>query len=81
MHYSDEGEIYVFSVSTRVPRRRGTYGAIIDMKDGISVRGTSTGGPLAEPRLVRQEVKMYGEKVATDKDGNDVIAAKFKVVD
>ncbi len=85
MHYSDEGEIYVFSVVHQsVPGVEAPYiGAIIDMKDGISVRGNVYGlDPLKpSPDWFGKKVKMYGEKVATDKDGNDVIAAKFKVVD
>jgi uncharacterized OB-fold protein len=84
MHYSDEGEIYVFSVVHQsVPGIEAPYiGAIIDMKDGISVRGNVYGlDPLKpSPDWFGKKVKMYGEKVATDKDGNDVIAAKFKVV-
>lgn len=85
MHYSDEGEIYVFSVVHQsVPGVDAPYiGAIIDLKDGISVRGNVYGlDPLKpSPDWFGKKVKMYAEKVATDRDGNEVIAAKFKVVD
>ena len=82
--YSDEGEIYVFSVVHQsVPGVEAPYiGAIIDLKDGVSVRANVYGLDPLNPSTdwFGKKVKMYAEKVATDKDGNDVIAAKFKVV-
>jgi uncharacterized OB-fold protein len=84
--FSDEGEIYVFSVvhqsgpGVEVP----FIGAIVDLKDGPSVRANVSG---LDPEAVDKgykdwfgtKVKMYTEKVATDREGNDVIAAKFKI--
>jgi uncharacterized OB-fold protein len=81
--FSDEGEIYVFSVVHQsVPGIEAPYvGAIIDLKDGPSVRANVYGLDPEKPSTdwFGKKVKMYGEKVATDRDGNEVIAAKFKV--
>jgi uncharacterized OB-fold protein len=82
--FSDEGEIYVFSVVHQtVPGLEAPYiAAIIDLDDGVSVRGNVYGlDPLKpSPDWFGKRVKMYTEKVRTDREGNDVIAAKFKVV-
>ena len=83
VRFSDEGEIYVFSV-VHQGVEEPFIGAIVDLKDGPSVRATISG---LDPLKVDQgykdwfgtKVKMYTEKVATDREGNDVIAAKFKV--
>jgi len=82
---SDEGEIYVFSVVHQtVPGLEAPYvAAIIDRRDGVSVRGNVYGldpnNP--SPEWFGKKVKMYTEKVRTDREGNDVIAAKFRVID
>jgi uncharacterized OB-fold protein len=84
VRFSDEGEIYVFSVVHQsVPGIEAPYvGAIIDLKDGPSVRANVYGLDPEKPSTdwFGKKVKMYGEKVATDREGNEVIAAKFKVV-
>ncbi|HLA80513.1 MAG TPA: OB-fold domain-containing protein [Thermoleophilia bacterium] len=84
VRFSDEGEIYVFSVVHQsAPGIETPYvGAIIDLKDGPSVRANVTGLDPEKPSTdwFGKKVKMYGEKVATDRDGNEVIAAKFKLV-
>jgi len=81
---SDEGEIYVFSVVHQtVPGLEAPYvAAIIDLPEGVSVRGNVYGLDPANPNpeWFGKKVKMYTEKVRTDRDGNDVIAAKFRVL-
>ena len=82
---SNEGEIYVFSVVHQtVPGLDAPYiAAIIDLPEGVSVRGNVYGLDPAKPSpdWFGKKVKMYTEKVRTDREGNDVIAAKFKVID
>jgi uncharacterized OB-fold protein len=84
VRFSDEGEIYVFSVVHQsAPGIETPYvGAIIDLKDGPSVRANVIGldPEKPSPDWFGKKVKMVAEKVATDRDGNEVIAAKFKVV-
>jgi uncharacterized OB-fold protein len=81
---SDEGEIYVFSVVHQtVPGLEAPYvAAIIDLPEGVSVRanvyGLDPNNP--SPQWFGKKVKMYTEKVRTDREGNDVIAAKFRVI-
>ena len=81
---SDEGEIYVFSVVHQtVPGLDApSVAAIIDLPEGVSVRGNVYGLDPANPNpeWFGKKVKMYTEKVRTDRDGNDVIAAKFRVL-
>ena len=81
---SDEGEIYVFSVVHQtVPGLEAPYvAAIIDLPEGVSVRGNVYGLDPANPspEWFGKKVKMYTEKVRTHRDGNDVIAAKFRVL-
>lgn len=82
---SDQGEIYVFSVVHQsIPGLESPYvAAIIDLPEGVSVRGNVYGLDPEKPSAdwFGKKVKMYAEKIRTDRDGNDVIAAKFKVVD
>lgn len=84
LRLSDEGEIYVFSVVHQtVPGVEAPYiAAIIDLPEGVSVRGNVYGLDPLKPSTewFGKKVKMYTEKVATDREGNDVIAAKFRVV-
>lgn len=85
MKFSDEGEIYVFSVVHQsVPGVEAPYvAAIIDLDDGVSVRANVYGldPTKPDPSWFGKRVKMQAEKVATDRDGNDVIAAKFKLAE
>lgn len=83
--FGDEGEIYVFSVVHQsVPGIEAPYvAAIIDLDDGVSVRANVYGldPTKPDPSWFGKRVKMQAEKVATDRDGNDVIAAKFKLAE
>ena len=82
--YGDQGEIYVFSVVHQtVPGLEAPYvAAIIDLPEGVSVRGNVYGLDPANPspEWFGKKVKMFTEKVRTDREGNDVIAAKFRVL-
>jgi uncharacterized OB-fold protein len=81
--FGRSGQIYVFSVVHQtVPGLEAPYvAAIIDLDDGVTVRGNVYGlDPLKpDPSWFGKKVEMYTEKVRTDREGNDVIAAKFKV--
>ena len=83
--YGHDGEIYVFAVVHQSAPGVETpfIGAIIDLDDGVTVRGTIQGlDPLApDPSWFGKRVKMYGEVIRQDREGNDVVAAKFKVLD
>jgi uncharacterized OB-fold protein len=66
-----------------VPGLEAPYiAAIIDLPEGVSVRGNVYGLDPLKPSTdwFGKKVKMYTEKVATDREGNDVIAAKFRVI-
>lgn len=82
---SDEGELYVFSVVHQtVPGLEAPYVAgIIDLPEGVSVRANVYGlDPLKpDPSWFGKKVKMYTEKVRVDREGNDIVAAKFRVAD
>ena len=84
MRLSDEGEIYVFSVVHQtVPGLEAPYiAAIIDLPEGVSVRANVYGlDPLKpDPSWFGKKVKMYTEAVRQDREGNDIVAAKFRVV-
>ncbi len=84
VHLSNEGEIYVFSVVYQtVPGLDAPYvAAIIDLPEGVSVRGNVYGldPEHPSPDWFGKKVQMYTEKVRTDREGNDVIAAKFRVL-
>ena len=56
--------------------------AIIDLPEGVSIRGNVYGldPEKPSPEWFGKKVKMYTEKVRTDREGNDVIAAKFRVL-
>ena len=81
--FGDEGEIYVFSVVHQtVPGLEAPYvGAIIDLDDGVSVRANVYGLDPERPDAswFGKRVKMFTEVTAQDREGNDVVAAKFKV--
>ena len=82
--FSDEGEIYVFSVVHQtVPGLEAPYvAAIIDLKDGVAVRANVYGLDPQKPSKdwFGKKVKMYTEKIRVDREGNDIVAAKFRVV-
>ncbi len=81
--YGDQGEIYVFSVVHQtVPGLEAPYvGAIIDLDDGVSIRANVYGLDPEKPDAswFGKRVKMFTEVTAQDREGNDVVAAKFKV--
>jgi len=81
---SDEGEIYVFTVVYQsVPGLESPYvAAIIDLPEGVSVRANVYGLDVDKPSpdWFGKKVKMYTEKVRVDREGNDIIAAKYRVV-
>lgn len=84
VRYGDDGEIYVFAVVHQaMPGVETPYVAgIIDLDDGVSVRANVYGlDPLKpDPSWFGKRVKMYSEVTGTDKEGNDVVAVKYKVV-
>jgi uncharacterized OB-fold protein len=81
--FGDEGELYVFSVVHQtVPGLEAPYvAAIIDLDDGVAVRANVYGLDPQKPDAswFGKRVKMYTEVTAQDREGNDVVAAKFKV--
>ena len=81
--YGDEGEIYVFSVVHQtVPGLEAPYvAAIIDLDDGVTVRANVYGLDATKPSTewFGKSVKMFTEAVRKDREGNDIVAAKFKV--
>jgi len=81
--FGDEGEIYVFSVVHQtVPGLEVPYiGAIVDLDDGVSIRANVYGLDAEKPDAswFGKRVKMFTEVTAQDREGNDVVAAKFKV--
>jgi len=82
---SDEGEIYVFTVIHQsFPGIETPYiAAIIDLPEGVSVRanvyGLDPNNP--SPQWFGKKVRMRAEKIRVDREGNDVIAPKFYVVE
>lgn len=83
--FSDEGEIYSFAVVHQtVPGLEAPYvAAIVDLDDGVSVRANVYGLDISNPgpAWFGKRVKLFTEKVRVDREGNDIIAAKFKVTD
>jgi len=82
--FSDEGEIYVFSIVYQtVPGLEAPYvAAIVDLDDGVSVRANVYGLDPTKPSpdWFGKRVKLFTEKVRVDREGNDIVAAKFRVV-
>jgi len=85
VRYGGDGELYVFAVvhqsmpGVEVPFVAG----IVDLDDGVSVRANIYGLDANKPDAswFGKRVKMYSEVVSQDREGNDVVAAKFKVLD
>ncbi len=82
VRYGGDGEIYVFSiVHQTVPGLEVPYvAAVIDLDDGVSVRGNVYGLDPLKPSAewFGKRVKMFTEKVRVDREGNDIVAAKFR---
>jgi uncharacterized OB-fold protein len=78
---SDHGELHVFSiVHQSAPGIPVPYvAAIVDLPEGVSVR-CNIEGVEPDPKSLKfgMPVKMYTEKVHTDREGNDIIAFKFR---
>jgi uncharacterized OB-fold protein len=79
---SDQGELYVFSVVHQTaPGIPVPYiAAIVDLDDGVSVRANVEGLDPNKPdkSWFGTRLQMFTEKVRTDREGNDVIAFKFR---
>ncbi len=78
---SDKGELHVFSiVHQSAPGIPVPYvAAIVDLPEGVSVRCNIEGvEPDPDKLKFGMPVEMFTEKVHTDKEGNDIIAFKFR---
>ena len=85
IRFSNEGEIYTFTVIYQsFPGIPVPYvAATVDLPEGVSVRATVTGLDPNNPDpkdWLGKKVEMYTEKVYSDREGNDVIAYKFRPV-
>ncbi len=80
---SDRGELHVFSiVHQSAPGIPVPYiAAIVDLPEGVSVR-CNIEGVEPDPKHLKfgMPVEMFTEKVHTDREGNDIIAFKFRPV-
>ena len=80
---SDKGELHVFSiVHQSAPGIPVPYvAAIVDLPEGVSVR-CNIEGVEPDPKNLQfgMPVEMFTEKVHTDREGNDIIAFKFRPV-
>ena len=80
---SDRGELHVFSiVHQSAPGIPVPYvAAIVDLPEGVSVR-CNIEGVEPDPKNLKfgMPVEMFTQKVHTDKEGNDIIAFKFRPV-
>ena len=81
VHLSDRGTLYVYSiVHQSFPGVQTPYiAAIVDLPEGVSIR-CNIEGVEPDPSKLKfgMPVEMYTEKVRTDREGNDVIAFKFR---
>ena len=80
---SDKGELHVFSiVHQSAPGIPTPYvAAIVDLPEGVSVR-CNIEGVEPDPKKLKfgMPVEMFTETVHTDKEGNEIIAFKFRPV-
>jgi len=78
---SDKGEVYIWSiVHQSAPGIKTPYiAAIVDLPEGVAVRA-NVEGIEAEPKNMRfgMPVQMYTEVVRQDREGNDIVAYKFR---
>jgi uncharacterized OB-fold protein len=85
MRFSNVGEIWTFGVVHQSFPNVPTpfVAAIIDLPEGASVRATVTGLDPNQPgpSWFGKKVQMYVEKAYTDKQGNDIIAYKYRPVE
>jgi hypothetical protein len=85
IRFSREGELYTFTVIYQsFPGIPVPYvAATIDLPEGVSVPATVTGLDANNPDptdWLGKKVEMYTEKVYSDREGNDVIAYRFRPV-
>jgi uncharacterized OB-fold protein len=78
---SDHGELHVFSiVHQSAPGIPTPYvAAIVDLPEGVSVR-CNIEGVEPDPKNLKfgMPVEMYTETVHVDKEGNEIVAFKFR---
>jgi uncharacterized OB-fold protein len=80
---SDHGEVYIWTiVHQSAPGIKSPYVAgIVDLPEGVSVRANIEGiEPVPENIHFGMKVQMYTEKVREDREGNEIIAYKFRPV-
>jgi uncharacterized OB-fold protein len=78
---SDKGELHVFSiVHQSAPGIPTPYvAAIVDLPEGVSVRCNIEGvEPDPKNLTFGMPVEMYTQVVHTDKEGNEIVAFKFR---
>jgi len=78
---SDKGTLYVYSIVHQAfPGVQTPFiAAIVDLPEGVSVRCNIEGiDPDPSKLKFGMPVEMFTEKVRTDREGNDVIAFKFR---
>ena len=78
---SDRGELHVFSiVHQSAPGIPTPYiAAIVDLPEGVSVRANIEGvEPDPKNLTFGMPVEMYTETVHVDKEGNEIVAFKFR---
>jgi len=84
MRFSNRGRIWTFTVVHQsAPGIPTPYiAAVVDLPEGVSVKTNIDGlDPLKPDRSwLGMEVEMFTEKVRTDREGNDIIAYKFRPV-
>jgi len=82
--FGGQGQIYVFSVVHQtVPGLEAPYvAAIIDLDDGVTVRANVYGLDASKPGpdCFCKKDPTTTEKVRLDREGNDIVAAKFRVI-
>ena len=83
IRFSNEGELYSFTVIYQSFPGIPTpfVAATVDLPEGVSVRATVTGLDANNPDpkdWLGKKLEMYTEKVYSDKEGNDVIAYRFR---
>ncbi len=81
LRLSDRGEVYIWSiVHQSAPGIKTPYiAAIVDLPEGVAVRANIEGIE-PDPKNMRfgMPVQMYTEAVRKDREGNDIVAYKFR---
>ena len=81
--YGPDGELYVFAVVHQAMPGVETpfIAGIIDLDDGVSVRANVYGLDAEKPdkSWFGKRVKMFSEITGQDREGNDVVAVKYRV--